>query len=130
MKFGSFGRRGSVRLIGVLGVVAAVATAVFVANGSAKPQAKYVIGVSNTLVGNGWREEMICAVKAQALASGKVSKVMAGTVNMYQEVEVTPDVDFARLSEVLVVVAPSPAPDPDSGAHRPPTPVRGLSVYR
>ena len=26
-------------------------------------------------VGNGWREEMICAVKAQALASGKVSKV-------------------------------------------------------
>jgi rod shape-determining protein MreC len=64
------------------------------------------------------------------LAIGKVSKVMAGTVNMYQEVEVTPDVDFARLSEVLVVVAPSPAPDPDSGAHRPPTPVRGLSVYR
>ena len=32
----------------------------------------YVLGVSNTLVGNGWREEMICAVKAQALASGKV----------------------------------------------------------
>ena len=30
----------------------------------------YVIGVSNTLAGNGWREEMICAVKAQALASG------------------------------------------------------------
>jgi rod shape-determining protein MreC len=64
------------------------------------------------------------------LAIGKVSKVMAGTVNMYQEVEVTPDVDFARLSEVLVVVAPSPAPDPDSGAHHAPTPVRGLSVYR
>ena len=38
-------------------------------------QAKYVLGVSNTLVGNGWREEMICAVKAQALASGMVSKV-------------------------------------------------------
>ena len=27
---------------------------------------KYVIGVSNTLIGNGWREEMICSVKAQA----------------------------------------------------------------
>ena len=31
---------------------------------------KYTLGVSNTLVGNGWREEMICAVKAQALADG------------------------------------------------------------
>ena len=40
---------------------------------------------------------------------------------LYQDVEVTPDVDFARLSEVLVVVAPPPAPDPDAGArtHRP-----------
>ena len=28
---------------------------------------QYVIGVSNTLAGNGWREQMICAVKAQAL---------------------------------------------------------------
>ena len=36
-----------------------------------------VIGVSNTLAGNGWREEMICAVKAQALASGDVSEVIA-----------------------------------------------------
>jgi ribose transport system substrate-binding protein len=48
---------------------------------SAKPQAKYVIGVSNTLVGNGWREEMICSVKAQALASGKVSKVIVANRN-------------------------------------------------
>src|SRR4051812_32026431 len=42
---------------------------------------KYVLGVSNTLVGNGWREEMICAVKAQALASGKVSKVLVSNQN-------------------------------------------------
>jgi ribose transport system substrate-binding protein len=41
----------------------------------------YVIGVSNTLAGNGWREEMICAVKAQSLASGKVSKVIAISKN-------------------------------------------------
>jgi ribose transport system substrate-binding protein len=33
---------------------------------------EYTIGVSNTVQGNGWREEMICAIKAQALASGKV----------------------------------------------------------
>jgi ribose transport system substrate-binding protein len=37
----------------------------------------FVIGVSNTLAGNGWREEMICSVKAQSLASGQVSEVIA-----------------------------------------------------
>jgi ribose transport system substrate-binding protein len=41
----------------------------------------YVIGVSNTLAGNGWREEMICAVKAQSLASGQVSEVIAISKN-------------------------------------------------
>jgi ribose transport system substrate-binding protein len=39
---------------------------------SATAQDQYTIGVSNTVQGNGWREEMICAIKAQALASGKV----------------------------------------------------------
>ena len=38
-------------------------------------QGSYTIGVSNTVQGNGWREEMICAIKAQALASGKVAKL-------------------------------------------------------
>jgi ribose transport system substrate-binding protein len=42
---------------------------------------KFVIGVSNTLAGNGWREQMICSVKAQALASGNVSKVIAISKN-------------------------------------------------
>jgi ribose transport system substrate-binding protein len=41
----------------------------------------YVIGVSNMTVGNGWREEMICAVKAEALASGKVSNVVVSSEN-------------------------------------------------
>jgi len=35
--------------------------------------ASYKIGVSNTLQGNGWREEMICSIKAEALSSGRVS---------------------------------------------------------
>ena len=35
----------------------------------------YTIGVSNTVQGNGWREEMVCAIKAQALASGKVDSL-------------------------------------------------------
>ncbi len=42
---------------------------------------KYVIGVSNTLVGNGFREEMICSIKAQSLASGQVSKVIVQNQN-------------------------------------------------
>jgi ribose transport system substrate-binding protein len=42
---------------------------------------KYVVGVSNTLIGNGWREEMICSIKAQAEASGLVSKVIVANRN-------------------------------------------------
>jgi ribose transport system substrate-binding protein len=37
--------------------------------------AGYKIGISNTVQGNGWREEMICAMKAEALASGKVDSL-------------------------------------------------------
>ena len=36
----------------------------------------FVVGVSNTLVGNGWREQMICAIKAEATASGLVESVV------------------------------------------------------
>ncbi len=32
----------------------------------------YTLGVSNTVQGNGWREEMVCAIKAQAAALGEV----------------------------------------------------------
>lgn len=36
----------------------------------------FTIGVSNTLVGNAWREQMICAIKAEARASGVVDNVV------------------------------------------------------
>ena len=42
--------------------------------GAASAQS-YRIGISNTVQGNGWREEMICAMKAEALASGKVASL-------------------------------------------------------
>jgi ribose transport system substrate-binding protein len=45
------------------------------APGTAAAQDGYALGVSNTVQGNGWREEMICAIKAQALASGKVGSL-------------------------------------------------------
>ena len=35
----------------------------------------YKIGISNTVQGNGWREQMVCAIKAEALASGKVDSL-------------------------------------------------------
>jgi ribose transport system substrate-binding protein len=42
---------------------------------------KYKVGVSNTLTGNGFREEMICSIKAQAKASGIVSQVIISNRN-------------------------------------------------
>ena len=48
---------------------------------SADEGKKFVVGVSNTLIGNGWREEMICSIKAQAKASGVVSKVILANRN-------------------------------------------------
>lgn len=36
----------------------------------------FTLGVSNTLVGNSWREQMICAIKAEALARGNVDQVV------------------------------------------------------
>ena len=66
----------------VLALVAIAVTAAVTASArTSNTQAKYVLGVSNTLVGNGWREEMICAVKAQAAASGAVSQVKVANRN-------------------------------------------------
>ncbi len=73
--------RNGVRWLLVAVGIATVAVTAMAVTASAKPQAAYVLGVSNTLVGNGWREEMICAVKAQAAASGKVSKVVVANRN-------------------------------------------------
>jgi ribose transport system substrate-binding protein len=61
--------------------VSAVAVAAASLGGGTASAQKYVIGVSNTLTGNGWREEMICSIKAQAEASGMVSKVVVANRN-------------------------------------------------
>ena len=50
-------------------------------NNSSGGTKKYVVGISNTLTGNGFREEMICSIKAQAKASGIVSKVIVANRN-------------------------------------------------
>jgi len=64
------------------------------------------------------------------LPVGKISKVTRNAAGMSQDLEVSPDVDFARLSEVLVVVAPAPPADPEAGAHKALSPSHGLGVYR
>jgi ribose transport system substrate-binding protein len=38
-------------------------------------EASYHLGVSNTLTNNGWREEMICSINAQAVDSGQVAEL-------------------------------------------------------
>jgi len=69
--------------IAVMAIAAiAITSAVTASAKSGAAQKKtFVIGVSNTLVGNGWREEMICAIKAQAKSSGVVSKVIVANRN-------------------------------------------------
>jgi ribose transport system substrate-binding protein len=62
--------------LGILLAVGAVVVAVAATAGQAsKSQDGYTLGLSNTLVGNGWREGQLCAFKAQALASGKVDSL-------------------------------------------------------
>lgn len=58
---------------------AALAALVSGLGGIAVAQDMYTIGISNTVQGNGWREQMICSINAEATTSGKVAKVT--TVN-------------------------------------------------
>jgi len=58
------------------GLYAGIALAALVSGMAGAAAAEgYKIGISNTVQGNGWREQMICAMKAQALASGKVESL-------------------------------------------------------
>ena len=63
----------NVKYLRMLPLLAGAALMASAAASAAKDS--YTIGVSNTVQGNGWREEMVCAIKAQALVSGKVSKM-------------------------------------------------------
>jgi ribose transport system substrate-binding protein len=56
-------------------LVLLAATAITATFGGAAIAKQFTLGVSNTVQGNGWREEMICSIKAQALASGEVAKL-------------------------------------------------------
>jgi ribose transport system substrate-binding protein len=67
------------RWLKAIGLIMTAGLLAVACGGSSTPATgtkKYVVGVSNTLTGNGFREEMICSIKAQAKASGIVSKVV------------------------------------------------------
>ncbi|MBF9032803.1 substrate-binding domain-containing protein [Rhodobacterales bacterium HKCCE2091] len=60
---------------------AALALSVTMAPAAFAQDGGYTIGVSNTVQGNGWREEMICAMRAQALSSGEVDRLIVAHRN-------------------------------------------------
>ena len=68
------------RAIGFILAAGLAVTACGTSSTSSGPT-KYKVGVSNTLTGNGFREEMICSIKAQAKASGVVSQVIISNRN-------------------------------------------------
>jgi ribose transport system substrate-binding protein len=61
-------------LSGVAALALSVAAWTAIPTGAGAEQ--FVIGVSNTHIGNSWREEFVCSIKAEALASGLVSKIV------------------------------------------------------
>jgi ribose transport system substrate-binding protein len=62
--------------IGLMLAIGVLATACGGSTNAPSGPKTYKVGISNTLTGNGFREEMICSIKAQAKASGVVSKVI------------------------------------------------------
>ena len=65
-----------------LSSVAILTVSVAVTGGMAAHAAgTYKIGVSNSWAGNAWREEMVCAIKAEATLSHKVASVLVASRN-------------------------------------------------
>ncbi|MDB5535932.1 MAG: sugar transporter substrate-binding protein [Devosia sp.] len=111
--------------------------AILASSGMAFAAGTYTIGVSNTVQGNGWREEMICAIKAQALASGEVAslniahrntdaagqledirnlisaKVNAIIVNPSDPAGIAPALQEAEAAGITVVVVDQSVTDPN-----------------
>jgi ribose transport system substrate-binding protein len=69
----------------------------------------WVIGISNGLVGNGWREEMKCSIKAEAKVSGKVSKVIVNETNLNTAGQVAGIRDLVSAGANAIVIDPPDA---------------------
>ena len=76
-------------------------------NNSTGGTKKYVVGISNTLTGNRFREEMICSIKAQAKASGVVSKVIVANRNTDPSGQIADMRNLISAGVNVIVVNPS-----------------------
>lgn len=67
----------------------------------------FTIGVSNTLVGNSWREQMICAVQAEAEASGIVDEVIVASRNAGPTEQISDIQNLISQGADAIIVNPS-----------------------
>jgi ribose transport system substrate-binding protein len=88
-------------------MLAGVSLAAIVSSGAALAADKYVVGVSNTLTGNGWREEMICSIKAEAQASGKVAKVIVANRNGGPSEQIADIRNLISAGANIIIINPS-----------------------
>jgi ribose transport system substrate-binding protein len=96
------------RKLGTYACLAVGATAAVIgSSGQTFAADKYVVGVSNTLIGNGWREEMVCSIKAEALASGKVSKMVLANRNGGPSEQIADLRNLISAGVNIIVVNPS-----------------------
>ena len=86
---------------------ASLAVLAMAMTGGAQAADKYVVGVSNTLIGNGWREEMICSIKAEAEASGKVSKVVVANRNGGPSEQIADIRNLISAGANIIIINPS-----------------------
>ena len=100
--------RGWSKVVGILLAAATVSVACGGSNNnSGGGSKKYVVGISNTLTGNGFREEMICSVKAQAKASGVVSKIIVANRNTDPSGQIADMRSLIAAGANVIVVNPS-----------------------
>ena len=84
----------------------------------------YLLRTEEVKVGDLVVTSGVAGVFPKDLPVGRISKVTRRTYGLYQEVEVTPSVDFTSLKEMLVILSPPPPPAPKADDAR--EPARGL----
>ncbi|MBV9278622.1 MAG: substrate-binding domain-containing protein [Chloroflexi bacterium] len=102
-------RRITVLRVAVMLTLAATFFAVprFTASASGpRASGPFTIGVSNGLVGNGWREEMKCSVKAEARADNPANKVIVNESNLDAAKQVAGIRDLISAGANAIIIDP------------------------
>lgn len=90
---------------------------------------EYLLRQDEVKVGDAVVTSGLLSIFPKDIPVGRVVEIRKQAFGLYQEVELEPAVDFGKLREVLIVLAPPPPPDPDAGK-RAPEGARGLGVPR